>query len=186
MTPGRRGLPLRAVHQRVALVLLLSAALSGSSSVEQQPLARPSQGLLEVKHTPLARKDVPKELIELLEQRRFPYVRFYRTDVKNNTDRPIRVVWFDGFFRFRGPWIASNVRGRVLRTKDFLEWYSGDDMTADGWLRPGGTASCHVNWHWTETPDDIPSKWAYVAIDAQGNDYFAEAVVPDITPVKLR
>jgi hypothetical protein len=28
-------------------------------------------------------------------------------------------------------------------------------------------------------------KWAYIAVDSQGQDYFAEALVPDIDPVRL-
>jgi hypothetical protein len=29
-------------------------------------------------------------------------------------------------------------------------------------------------------------KWAFIAVAAEGNDYFAEAIVPDIEPVKLK
>src|SRR5262249_53185439 len=168
----------------VALVLLSVASCAGS--MEGRRVTGLSPGLLEVRHTPVPLEKVPKRLIERLEQREIPYVRFHRTDLVNKTDRPVRVVWFDGFFRLEGRWLAGNVRDRVLRTKDFLDWYGGDDMTVDGWIRPGGTASCHVNWHWTETPDEVSTKWAYVAVDAQGNDYFVEAIVPDIAPVELR
>ena len=74
----------------------------------------------------------------------------------------------------------------VLRTSDFRDWYGGEDMTDDGWIRPGGTASCRANWHWSRTPDERSLKWAYVAVDAARKDYFAEAVVPKIKPVRLR
>jgi len=140
-------------------------------------------GSLQVTHTPLSLKDVPKELIEKLN---YPYVRFYRTDVKNNTDRPIKIIWFDGYFSYEGRWYASNVRNKVLQTKDFLDWYSKDDILSDGWLRPGGTASCYVNWHWTETEQDINTKWAYIGIDSQSHDFFAEAVVPEIKPERIK
>lgn len=173
--------PLQAIHRLLALVLLLSLTPC-AHSMEGRPVTGPSPGLLEVRHTPLSREDIPKELIERLQQLDLRYVRFYRTDLTNNTNRPIRVIWFDAFFKSDGPWIASNVRGRVLRTKDFLGWYTGDDMSADGWLRAGGTASCHVNWHFTETPDELLTKWSYVAIDACGNDYFGEAVVLNTKP----
>jgi len=165
----------------LSLVFLFSLA-----SCAQNPnniITTRSSGSLEVTHTPLSPKDVPKELIDHLN---YPYVRFYRTDIKNNTDRAIKIIWFDGFFNADGQWIASNVRNKVLRTKDFMDWYSRDDMTSDGWLRAGGTASCQVNWHWTETSQDIPTKWAYIGVDARGNDYFAEAVVPDIRPEKMK
>ena len=138
---------------------------------------------LEVVHKPLKLKDVPKELIEQLN---YPYIRFYRTDVINNSDRAIKIIWFDGYFEYDGIWTASNVRNKVLRTSDFMDWYSRDDMTPEGWLRPGGIASCLVNWHWTDTPEDIASKWAYIGIDNQGNDYLGEAIVPEIRPEKFR
>jgi len=58
-------------------------------------------------------------------------------------------------------------------------------MTPEGWIRPGGTASCHVNWHYTQAPDGALMKWAYVAVDAQGYDFFAEALVPGRTLIRL-
>lgn len=143
---------------------------------------RSKEGLV-VTHTPLNISDVPKELIEKLH---FPYVRFYRTEVSNKTNVPIRIVWFDWYFAQNGNWTASNVRNKVLKNSDFLDWHTRDDISKDGWLRPGGKATCLVNWHWTESPEDIQSKWAYLGIDANGNDYFAEAVVPAIKPEKLK
>jgi len=47
-------------------------------------------------------------------------------------------------------------------------------MSPEGWIRPCGTVSCKVNWHWSDTRDDVPRKWAFVAVDAEGNDCFAE------------
>src|SRR5262245_42950759 len=73
-------------------------------------------GPLEIRHTPLSREDVSQELIDRLRQAHYRYVRFYRTEVTNSSDRPIRIVWFDGFFWNRGKWAASNVRNKVLRT----------------------------------------------------------------------
>jgi hypothetical protein len=171
---------------QLLILILIFGLVSGVVSCEQTPISvgtSSSSRSLEVTHTPLSLNDVPKELIEKLN---FPYVRFYRTDVKNNTEKPIRIIWFEGSFNVDGRWIATNVRNKVLRTKDFLDWYSRDEMTSDGWLRPGGTASCHVNWHWTETPEDVQTKWAYIGVDGQGNDYFAEAIVPEIKPEKMK
>lgn len=131
------------------LVLLLASTLTGC----QQPHVRheSSSPALEVTHTPLELKDVSSELRARLAARLGDvYVRFYRTDVTNNTDRVMRIVWFDAMAEVDGHWTASNVRNRVLRTKDFMDWYSMDAMTRDGWLLPGGTATCGVNWHWSE------------------------------------
>ncbi len=161
----------------IYIFLLISCAPVQKMSTTQQICP------LEVVYRPLTLEDVPQELIEQLN---FPYVRFYRTDVTNNTDRPIKIIWFESYFDYGGVWMSSNVRNKVLRTNDFMDWYSRDDMTTDGWLRPGGTASCLVNWHWTDTPKDIASKWAYIGIDKQGNDYLGEEVVPKIKPIKFR
>jgi hypothetical protein len=103
----------------------------------------------------------------------------------NNTNRVMRIVWFDAMTEVDGYWTASNVRNRVLRTKAFMDWYSTDAMTRDGWLLPGGTATCGVNWDWSEGREAQRVKWAYIAVDSQGQDYFAEALVPDIDPVRL-
>jgi hypothetical protein len=140
---------------------------------------------LEVTHTPLSRTDVPGEFIAQLRQAQYRYVRFYRTAVTNKTDRPIRIVWFDAFLSHRGEWMASNVRNKILRTQDFVDWYGGDSVVPGGWLQPGATVSDAVNWHPTEAPDEIPAKWAYLAVDAQGNEYFAEAMVPVIQAERL-
>jgi hypothetical protein len=170
---------------RIGMILgfLIFLTLTSCNSDERHNLQRHSKEGLVVTHTPLNISDVPKELIQKMD---FPYVRFYRTEVSNKADVPIKIIWFDGYFAQNGHWIASNVRNKVLRSTDFLDWYSHDDISADGWLRPGGKAICSVNWHWTDTPEDIQSKWAYIGVDAQGNDYFAEAVVPTIKPEKLQ
>ena len=140
---------------------------------------------LAIRHTPLSVRDVPTEFIERLAQAGYRYVRFYRTAVTNNTDRPIRIVWFDAFLSQDGEWTASNVRNRVLRTPDFTDWYGGASVIPEGWLQPGATVSDSVNWHSTDTPHEVPAKWAYLAVDAQGTDYFAEAMVPAITALEL-
>ena len=173
-----------AYSRRIRIALLLAGLLGAC----QQPRVERESNLpaLEVIHTPLELKDVPIPLRTGLAAHLGPvHVRFYRTDVKNNTDRVLRVVWFDGLFRDGDRWVASNVRNRVLRTRDFMDWYSRDAMTADGWILPGGTASCRVNWDWSEDGELSPGKWAYIAVDSEGRDYFAEALVPDVVPVRL-
>jgi hypothetical protein len=142
-------------------------------------------GPLAIRHTPLSREDVSQDLIDRLRQSHYRYLRFYRTEVTNTSDRPIRIVWFDGFVWYRGEWTASNVRNKVLRTPDFTDWYGGDGVGPGGWLQPGATASCRVNWHYTHTPADLPVKWAYLGVDAAGNDYFGEGMVPPIRAERL-
>jgi len=72
--------------------------------------SRDCPGSLYVVHTPVRREDIPDELIHGLQKRGVQDVEAYRTDLVNNTDRPVRVVWFDGFVPHAGRWVASNVR----------------------------------------------------------------------------
>ena len=72
-----------------------------------------SPGPLQVRHTPLTPGDVPADLVAELRRNDYPYVRFYRTEVTNNTDRPIRIVLFDGLFWQGGRWFASNLRNNI-------------------------------------------------------------------------
>jgi len=168
--------------RRFAVLLIAFLGASCRSEKSSASGAGTTPGLLAT-HTAISLDQVPKKLLEKLH---YPYIRFYRTDVVNNTDRPIRIIWFDGYFAQNGNWTAGNVRNKVLRTGDFIDWYKTDDLDTDGWLKPGGVASCLVNWHWTDTPGRLETKWAYIGVDSSGKDYFAEAVVPDIEPIKLK
>jgi hypothetical protein len=40
--------------------------------------------------------------VDRLRQAHYGYVLFHRTAVTNNTDRPIRIVWFDAFLSYDG------------------------------------------------------------------------------------
>jgi hypothetical protein len=169
----------------ISYLILLTAILSTMScSVKGSRITNWPEGGLQVTHIPLTISDVPKELLQKMH---YPYARFYRTEVTNNTDRPVKIIWIDGYLNDHGNWFAGNVRNKVLRGSDFIDWYfHQEDMDKDGWIRPNGKAICTVNWHWTASPEDLQIKWAYIGIDSQGNDYFVEAVVPAIKPEKLQ
>ncbi len=177
--PERQSVIMKIIMQILVIVLLLPVL----SSAQDRSSYYGQSSSLKVIHTPLSISDVPKDLLDRLD---YPYVRFYRTDVINKTDRPIKIVWFDNYFKREKKWLASNIRNKVLKNKDFLDWYGNNNVSTDGWLRPGGTASCTVNWHVTDTPQDIKAKWAFIGVDDKGNDYFSEAVVPKIKPVKMK
>ena len=110
----------------------------------------------------------------------------YRTEVENNNDHPIRVIWFD-FSYYEdchgdgdGDWFSTNIRKRTLRNADFIDWYgdgSSEPSEGDGWLAPGAIAACDPNYCWAFGDEITPVKWSFIAVDAEGNDYFAEALV---------
>ena len=110
----------------------------------------------------------------------------YRTEVENDAGVPIRVIWFEFSYRDDahggGSWFSTNVRNRPLRSADFVEWYGDGDGDSkpdgEGWLAPGAVAACDPNYSWAFTEEITPVTWAFIAVDAEGKDYFAEAVVP--------
>lgn len=101
----------------------------------------------------------------------------YRTEVTNTNSVPIQVVWFQFFIEHDGQWSGFNIRNRVLREQDFLDWYNDGDDFEDGWIPPGATAACDPNWH-GGNDDHFPRvKWAFLAVDKEGNTYDDEAEV---------
>jgi len=105
---------------------------------------------------------------------------YYRTDVKNTLDVPLRVVWFEAYHVENGKWIPGNVTGRTLTAKDFGEWYGDGDRIVDGVIPPRGTATDGRNWHGSMRPKSDPVKWAYKAIDPSGVEHYAEVIVESV------
>lgn len=103
---------------------------------------------------------------------------YYRTEVRNTTDSPLHVVWFEAYSRVLGKWSAGNIKGRTLTHADFREWYSDEDgLLEDGAIPPGGAAICSVNWHGSWRPWSRRVKWAFKALDQSGEEYYAEAAL---------
>lgn len=74
---------------------------------------------------------------------------YYRTEVMNTNDIPIRIVWFEFFTMLDGKhWQSVNITNKILREDMFVTWYSdGETKPEGGWLQPGETAVCDPNWH---------------------------------------
>ena len=71
----------------------------------------------------------------------FRYMRYYRTEVRNVSDRPLKIVWFEGYREVDGTWKPGNALGRVLREEEFSSWYTENhSATANGGLR------CELVW----------------------------------------
>lgn len=121
---------------------------------------------------------------EPLSEPPFRYMSYYRTEVKNNSNQPLKIVWFEGYEQFQGTWYPGNVLGRTLRGDEFSEWYTEGDKTDGGIILPGETAICDVNWHGNDSTGGQNIKWAFIAVDRSGNDYYIEATV-DPSIIKL-
>ena len=110
----------------------------------------------------------------------FPYVWFYRTEVSNATDRPIRIIGFEGCFLMESRWIPANVMNRPLTADDFSKWYTAGDPVTNGWIQPHATAACNPNWHGATSPVSPRCKWTYEGVDAMGNTCHAEAEIKTV------
>jgi hypothetical protein len=113
----------------------------------------------------------------------YPYMWYYRTEVHNKSDGWLRIVWFEGFGKDEEGWYSNNVLGRTLRGMVFSAWYTEGDPTEAGLIQPGQVAVCDVNWHGSVDAKPPEAKWAFIAVDAAGNDYFVEE---EVTPAALK
>ena len=104
---------------------------------------------------------------------------FYRTEVTNTNNVPIRIIWFEAYIMLDGEhWHGVNITNQVLREDMFVKWYSdGETKPHDGWLQPSEIAVCDPNWHLVCDRDFPKVKWSYIAVDSKGKSYFAEALV---------
>jgi len=107
----------------------------------------------------------------------FSYMWYYKTEVINTTDKPLQFIWFDHFYFHENTWYPGNVKERPLNGYDFSGWYGDIETIIDGLIPPGKTATCDLNWHGLHEPYTNPRKWAYRAVDPDGNEYYAEAII---------
>ncbi len=108
----------------------------------------------------------------------YRYMWFYRTEVRNTLEVPLRVVWFEGFTRVGWQWIPGNIMGRNLTGKDFSAWYSDGESIVNGVIPPGVVAVNACNWHGSNNGPVLGSvKWAYKAEDPSGVAYYADVVL---------
>jgi hypothetical protein len=113
----------------------------------------------------------------------YPYTWYYKTTIKNISDRDLKIIWFESYVESNQAWYASNVLNRTLRNDVFLKWYGDNEGNkAKEWFGPGETRICEINWHGSDDPKGYRMKWAYIAIDKYGNDYYSEAII-ESTPI---
>ena len=152
------------MNERIVVVSVLLLAAAGC-------MHRPG---LSVTHTPN-----PSGIREAVipEGRPFPNLWFYRTEVRNDTDHPIRITRFEGWFLRDSRWVAANVLERPLDAKDFSEWYVQGVPVTNGWIPPRASAVCDPNWHGVTSPVSPRCKWTYEGVDAAGRVYRAESEI---------
>lgn len=114
----------------------------------------------------------------------FPYVWYYRTEVSNATDRPIRITSFEGSYYLNSRWTPANIMHRTLTADDFSKWFTQGDKITNGWIQPRGKAVCDPNWHGATSPVPPRCKWTFEGIDSDGKAYHAEAEIKAVPAKK--
>lgn len=115
----------------------------------------------------------------------FPYVWYYRTEVRNNTDHPIRITHFEGYFYRDSKWTSANIMNRPLTADDFSKWYIAGNPVTNGWIQPYTSAVCDPNWHGVTSPVSPRCKWTYDGVDSKGKTYHVEAEIKSV-PIKKK
>jgi len=136
-----------------------------------------SRSGLVVTHTP---NPTALHDVKIPEGRPFPYMWFYRTEVRNATEYPIRITGFEGYFYRDEKWVAVNVFNRALTADDFSEWFTQGAPVKKGWIMPGATAVCDPNWHGVDTPVSPRCKWTFDGVDSMGKAYHVEAEIESV------
>jgi len=152
-------------------LLLCFLALAAPIHAQQSELEKETEALL-VRHIPNPVDGYySKELGIFKEFGLFKWD--YKTEVQNNLDVPLQITHFGFYYYETGKWILANFNNRLFTSADFTERYIAGDSIVDGWIPPGKVAIRAENWNrWNSVPP--PVKWAYDAVDSQGNKYYAE------------
>ncbi|MGA1871889.1 MAG: hypothetical protein ACMUJM_25495 [bacterium] len=134
---------------------------------------------LKIKHSPNP-SAIHKS--EYFKKEPYPYMWFYKTEIKNSSNRELKIIWFESYFEFNESWYGLNVLNRPLRNDVFMKWYGNenDTFSTSEWLKPGEIRVCNLNWHGSSDPKGHRVKWSYIAIDRYGNDYYGEAIIESI------
>jgi hypothetical protein len=106
-----------------------------------------------------------------------PFIYYYRTEVHNTLNVPLRITWFNAFHRYLLGWTPRNILGRPLDGRVFSAWYSDGIAIIDGLIPPKESAVCGTNWHGSSSAILGPVKWAYRAVDPSGAEYYAEVIL---------
>jgi hypothetical protein len=161
-------------RQFTLLIMGCLSALKGYASAGRRT-RHAALAPLVVKHSP---DPCPVNLPRNGRKIRRRYVWYYRTEVKNNTHFPLRVIRFTMYGRVKGVWKEfPNIRGHSLDSKDFTDWYSDGDVVRNGWIPPGKTAVCDPNYHWSTVDSIREVMWVYTAVDSKGKTYGAGATL---------
>jgi hypothetical protein len=108
----------------------------------------------------------------------YPYMWYYRTEVKNILPFPLQITWFATFSWVDDAWVLQ----KEFDGDVFESWYTEGDPCPNGVIQPGQTAIRDPSMQGASGPKGGISKWAYLAMDPGGQEYYAESVV-ELVPI---
>lgn len=109
---------------------------------------------------------------------RYPYMWYYETSVTNNLDVPLQIVWWEAFCREGNRWVpVFSEDGPNRAGSDFTLWFTDGVRVVDGVIPPGETAIDAENWTDSSGRSSFQVKWAFVAVDSEWVEYYAEAII---------
>ena len=103
----------------------------------------------------------------------YPYMWYYRTEVKNMLPFPLQITWLATYSWIDDEWVLQE----EFDGEDFASWYTEGDPCPNGIIQPGQTAVRDPSMQGAADPKGGVSKWAYLAKDPGGQEYYAESVV---------
>lgn len=159
------------------LLMLLSVGCSRQAKESDSTPSTPSKSGLVATSSPnpcdqFSHPTVPKPP--------FPFMWFYKTEVRNTLDVPLTIIKFEAYKLKNGQWVAGNITGKTLTAKDFDDWYSDGLKIKDGIIPPGSVALNAVNWHGSQIPTTEPTKWAFWAVEPSYKEHYAEVIVESV------
>jgi hypothetical protein len=106
-------------------------------------------------------------------EKQYLYMWYYRTEVKNILPFPLQITWLATYSWIDDEWVLQ----KEFDGEDFANWYTRGDPCPDGIIQPGQTAVRDPSMQGANDPGGGISKWAYLAKDPGGQEYYAESVV---------
>jgi hypothetical protein len=156
------------------IFLLISISMSAYRSVSSVKHPPPSSNAMIITISP---NPCDVHSIPGIHEEPYPYMWYYRIEVKNMLSVPLQITWFAAYALVDDDWVL----GETFNADVFASWYTEGDPCPKGIIQPGQTAVCDPSMQGSTDPTVGKSKWAYSAIDPDGQEYYAESVV-EIVP----
>jgi len=88
--------------------------------------------------------------------------------VRNNTQRPLRVVWFDVFNRNSFGWVSCNPTSKPMNHSDFVRYFLPSGTLGGSLFLPGQEGHLEFNWASSYLELSPTFLWAFVTVDLGG------------------